>query len=98
MTNNEAIAYFRGVMLTAHHHSDAALAARLASVALRREGVCIDRGALGCPYCTPDAEGYVRRFGAFSIHNGFLEAGHCKPVKIEFCPECARPLNRSASE
>ena len=52
----------------------------------------IDREAWVCPYCTPDAEGYVRKFGAYSIHNGMLETGHCKPQKIKYCPHCSRPL------
>lgn len=52
----------------------------------------IDRGAWVCPYCTPDAEGYVRKFGAYSIHNGMLETGHCKPQEIKYCPHCSRPL------
>ena len=52
----------------------------------------IDREAFGCPYCTPDADGYVQKFGAYSIHNGTLETGHCKPKKIKYCPHCSRPL------
>lgn len=57
----------------------------------------IDQEAWGCPYCTPDAEGYVRKFGAFSLHNGMLGTGHCKAVEIKYCPECARPLNGAAA-
>ena len=56
----------------------------------------IDREAFGCPYCTPDANGYVRKFGAFSIHNGMLETGHCKPQEIKYCPHCSRPLTEEA--
>ena len=52
----------------------------------------IDREAWVCPYCTPDVEGYVRKFGAYSIHNGMLETGHCKPQEIKYCPHCSRPL------
>lgn len=50
----------------------------------------------GCPYCRPDAEGYIQKFGAFSIHNGHLETGHCKPQKIKYCPHCGRPLTEEA--
>ena len=56
----------------------------------------IDREALGCPYCTPDADGYVRKFGAFSIHDGMLETGHCKPQEIKYCPHCSRQLTEEA--
>lgn len=56
----------------------------------------IDREACGCPYCTPDAEGYVRKFGAFSIHDGMLETGHCKPQEIKYCPHCSRQLTEEA--
>lgn len=56
----------------------------------------IDREALGCPYCTPDADGYVRKFGAFNIHNGMLETGHCKPQEIKYCPHCSRLLTKEA--
>lgn len=38
----------------------------------------------GCPYCKPDSEGYVQKFGAYSILNGELKTGHCKPQKISF--------------
>ena len=50
----------------------------------------------GCPYCKPDSEGYVRKFGAYSIQNGELETGHCKPKKINFCPHCSSPLTDEA--
>ena len=46
----------------------------------------------GCPYCKEDGEGYVQKFGAYSIQNGELTTGHCKPQKIKFCPHCSRPL------
>lgn len=52
----------------------------------------------GCPYCKPDSEGYVQKFGAYSILNGELKAGHCKPQKISFCPHCSRPLTDEAVE
>lgn len=50
----------------------------------------------GCPYCKPDSEGYVQKFGAYSILNGELKTGHCKPQKISFCPHCSRPLTDEA--
>ena len=50
----------------------------------------------GCLYCKTDSEGYVRKFGAYSIQNGELETGHCKPQKIKFCPHCSRPLTAEA--
>ena len=50
----------------------------------------------GCSYCRTDSEGYVRKFGAYSIQNGELETGHCKPQKIKFCPHCSRPLTAEA--
>ena len=56
----------------------------------------VERVFPGCPYCKPDSEGYVRKFGAYSIQNGELETGHCKPQKINFCPHCSRPLTDEA--
>ena len=50
----------------------------------------------GCPYCKEDGEGYVKKFGAYSIQNGELTTGHCKPQKIKFCPHCSRPLTDEA--
>ena len=52
----------------------------------------------GCPYCKPDSEGYVQKFGAYSILNGELKTGHSKPQKISFCPHCFRPLTEEAVE
>ena len=52
----------------------------------------------GCPYCKEDGEGYVQKFGAYSIQNGELTTGHCKPQKIKFCPHCSRPLTDEAKE
>ena len=52
----------------------------------------------GCPYCKPDSEGYVQKFGAYSILNGELKTGHCKPQKISFRPHCSRPLTDEAVE
>ena len=50
----------------------------------------------GCSYCKTDSDGYVRKFGAYSIQNGELETGHCKPQKIKLCPHCSRPLTAEA--
>lgn len=50
----------------------------------------------GCPYCKPDAEGWVKVFGAYSIQDGMLETGHCKTQKIMYCPHCGTPLNDEA--
>ena len=50
----------------------------------------------GCPYCKEDGEGYVQKFGAYSIQNGELATGHCKSQKIKFCPHCSRPLTDEA--
>ena len=50
----------------------------------------------GCPYCKEDSDGYVQKFGAYSIQNGQLTTGHCKPRKIKFCPHCSRPLTDEA--
>ena len=52
----------------------------------------------GCPYCKEDGEGYVKKFGAYSIQNGELATGHCKPQKIKFCPHCSCPLTDEAVE
>ena len=52
----------------------------------------------GCPYCKEDGEGYVQKFGAYSIQNGELATGHCKPQKIKFCPHCSCPLTDEAVE
>lgn len=52
----------------------------------------------GCPYCKEDGEGYVQKFGAYSVQNGELTTGHCKPQKIKFCPHCSRPLTDEAVE
>ena len=52
----------------------------------------------GCPYCEEDGEGYVKKFGAYSIQNGALATGHCKSRKIKFCPHCCRPLTDEAVE
>ena len=58
----------------------------------------VERMFPGCTYCKPDSEGYVQKFGAYSILNGELETGHCKPQRINFCPHCSRPLTDEAVE
>ena len=58
----------------------------------------LERMFPGCTYCKPDSEGYVQKFGAYSILNGELETGHCKPQRINFCPHCSRPLTDEAME
>ena len=50
----------------------------------------------GCSYCKEDGEGYVKKFGAYSIQNGELATGHCKSQKIKFCPHCSRPMTDKA--
>ena len=75
------------------------LALRVAIAALRpvsREQV--EKVWPGCPYCKEDGEGYVQKFGAYSIQGGELTTGHCKPQKIKFCPHCSRPLTDEAVE
>ena len=52
----------------------------------------------GCSYCKEDGEGYVKKFGAYSIRHGELTTGHCKPQKIKFCPHCSRPLTDEAMQ
>ena len=56
----------------------------------------VDKVWPGCPYCKEDGEGYVKKFGAYSIQNGELATGHCKPQKIKFCPHCSCPLTDEA--
>lgn len=58
----------------------------------------LDKVWPGCPYCKEDSEGYVQKFGAYSIQNGELATGHCKSQKIKFCPHCSRPLTDEAVE
>ena len=52
----------------------------------------------GCPYCKEDSDGYVQKFGAYSVQGGELTTGHCKPQKIKFCPHCSCPLTDEAVE
>ena len=58
----------------------------------------VEKVWFGCPYCKEDGEGYVQKFGAYSIQNGELATGHCKSQKIKFCPHCSRPLTDEAVE
>ena len=70
------------------------------SVAIRAlrpvSGEQVERMFPGCPYCKSDSEGYVKKFGAYSIQNGELTTGHCKPQKIRFCPACGAPMTDEA--
>ena len=78
-------------------YSKAALEVALAALRpVSREQV--EKVWSGCPYCKEDGEGYVQKFGAYSIQNGELTTGHCKPQKIKFCPHCSRPLTDEAVE
>lgn len=112
MTREEAIVYFESLLKRFEEmretetsywgnvHTETTIeATRLALTALRpvsREQV--EKVLPGCPYCKPDSEGYVQKFGAYSILNGELKTGHCKPQKISFCPHCFRPLTEEAVE
>ena len=103
MTREEAINRIKDHMV-AHHigeypHIKLKEALDMALSALRpvsREQV--EKVWPGCPYCKEDGEGYVQKFGAYSIQNGELTTGHCKPQKIKFCPHCSRPLTDEAVE
>ena len=100
MTREEAIAEIKYYM-ESDSYADAPSneACKMAINALRpvsREQV--EKVFPGCPYCKPDSEGYVQKFGAYSILNGELKTGHCKPQKISFCPHCSRPLTDEAVE
>ena len=112
MTREEAIVYFESLLKRFEEmhetetsywgkvHTETTIEAiRTALAALRpvsRERV--EKVFPGCPYCKPDSEGYVQKFGAYSILNGELKTGHCKPQKISFCPHCFRPLTEEAVE
>ena len=61
---------------------------------VRREQV--EKVWSGCPYCKEDSDGYVQKFGAYSVQGGELTTGHCKPQKIKFCPHCSCPLTDEA--
>lgn len=112
MTREEAIVYFESLLKRFEEmhetetsywgkvHTETTIEAiRTALTALQpvsREQV--EKVFPGCPYCKPDSEGYVQKFGAYSILNGELKTGHCKPQKISFCPHCSRPLTDEAVE
>ena len=112
MKREEAIVYFESLLKRFEEmretetsywgkvHTETTIEAiRTALAALRpvsRERV--EKVFPGCPYCKPDSEGYVQKFGAYSILNGELKTGHCKPQKISFCPHCFRPLTEEAVE
>lgn len=99
MTREEAIKSLQNIIEYWTYKPTEVEAAKMAIAALRpvsREQV--EKVFPGCPYCKPDSEGYVQKFGAYSILNGELKTGHCKPQKISFCPHCSRPLTDEAVE
>ena len=99
MTREEAIKSLQNIVEYWTYKPTEVEAAKMAITALRpvsREQV--EKVFPGCPYCKPDSEGYVQKFGAYSILNGELKTGHCKPQKISFCPHCSRPLTDEAVE
>ena len=99
MTLEEAIAFLSQYTDNECYTEKCQEAHRMALTALRpvsREQV--EKVFPGCPYCKPDSEGYLQKFGAYSILNGELKTGHCKPQKISFCPHCSRPLTDEAVE
>ena len=85
-----------GIYDLSEHDKDAVDIALSALRPVSREQV--EKVWPGCPYCKEDGEGYVQKFGAYSIHNGELTTGHCKPQKIKFCPHCSCPLTDEAVE
>ena len=85
-----------GIYDLSEHDQDAVEIALSALRPVSREQV--EKVWPGCPYCKEDGEGYVQKFGAYSIQNGELTTGHCKPQKIKFCPHCSRPLTDEAVE
>ena len=99
MTREEAIRILQKEVDLDWFPNEKTEALKLAIFALRpvsREQV--EKVWPGCPYCKEDGEGYVKKFGAYSIQNGELTTGHCKPQKIKFCPHCSRPLTDEAVE
>ena len=101
MTREEAIKVLNNFPIDFRNSGgfEAMEALKIAILALRpvsREQV--EKVWPGCPYCKEDGEGYVQKFGAYSIQNGELTTGHCKPQKIKFCPHCSRPLTDEAVE
>ena len=101
MTREEAIKVLNNFPIDFRNSGgfEAMEALKIAILALRpvsREQV--EKVWPGCPYCKEDGEGYVKKFGAYSIQNGELATGHCKPQKIKFCPHCSCPLTDEAVE
>ena len=101
MTREEAIKVLNNFPIDFRNSGgfEAMEALKIAILALRpvsREQV--EKVWPGCPYCKEDGEGYVKKFGAYSIQNGELATGHCKSQKIKFCPHCSRPLTDEAVE
>ena len=101
MTREEAIKVLNNFPIDFRNSGgfEAMEALKIAILALRpvsRERV--EKVWPGCSYCKEDGEGYVQKFGAYSIQNGELATGHCKPQKIKFCPHCSRPLTDEAVE
>ena len=99
MTREEAIKVLNNFPIDFRNSGgfEAMEALKIAILALRpvsREQV--EKVWPGCPYCKEDGEGYVQKFGAYSIQNGELATGHCKSQKIKFCPHCSRPLTDEA--
>ena len=99
MTREEAIKVLNNFPIDFRNSGgfEAMEALKIAILALRpvsREQV--EKVWTGCPYCKEDGEGYVQKFGAYSIQNGELATGHCKSQKIKFCPHCSRPLTDEA--
>lgn len=95
MTDKEALEYLDRLADGATNLShDSNEACRIGAEAVRER---MEREQ-GCPWCKEDAEGYVRKAGAYSIHNGMLMTGHCKPMGIKYCPMCGRPLKTAMQE
>ena len=85
-----------GIYDLSEHDKDAVEIALSALHPVSRERV--EKVWPGCPYCKEDGEGYVKKFGAYSILDGEVTTGHCKSQKIKFCPHCSRPLTDEAVE
>ena len=99
MTREEAIKVLNNFPIDFRNSGgfEAMEALKIAILALRpvsRE--LVEKVWPGCPYCKEDGEGYVQKFGAYSIQSGELATGHCKSQKIKFCPHCSRPLTDEA--
>ena len=98
MTRGNAHQYLKKVYLTTKNDSyREALSVALSALRPVSRGH-VEKVFPGCPYCKEDPDGYVQKFGAYSIQGGELTTGHCKPQKINFCPHCSRPLTDEAVE